>query len=73
MVVETAAVTVAVKAVVPTAAANFSPHAPKALALHRAKAVAAVPAWASPLALPTNPAHPAHPQDNLTRCAPASI
>lgn len=69
MVVETAAV----KAVVPTATVNSSPHAHKAHARPRAKAVAGVPAWASPLALPMNPVRPAHPPVSLTRCAPASI
>ena len=64
----------AAKAAVPTAAVNSSPHARKAPALPRAKAVAVVPAWANNrLALPTNPAHRAHPPVSLTRCAPASI
>ena len=73
-VVETAAGMVAAKAAVPTAAVNSSPHVRKAPALPRAKAVAVVPAWANNrLALPTNPAHRAHPPVSLTRCAPASI
>lgn len=69
----TAVVTVAAKAVVPTAAANSSLHGRKAHARPRAKAVAVVPAWASLLVLPTNPVHRAHLPVSLIRCAPASI
>jgi hypothetical protein len=68
-------VTVPIAGHAKTAAVSFNLHAPKAIAqpTHLAKAAAVALVWVNPQALPTNPAHPARLQDNLTPCVPASI
>jgi hypothetical protein len=58
---------------VKTAAASFNLHAHTVRVLHKARAAAVVPAWASLLALPTNLANHAHRQVNPTPCEPVSI
>jgi hypothetical protein len=70
MVVDTVA---AIVRPVKTAAASFSLHAHTVRVLHKVRAVAVVPAWASLLALPTNLANRAHQQVNPTQCEPVSI